>query len=173
MTPGKSYNITPPAPSKLPVLRVISSFFFQCSQWEHIWNSQLIGKYKEMSVWHQVNLTKYPPQYIWQRTVWCLHCSMLSLTLKDRYICTKSLLWRQMLRKLSLSHAFGTKYVQNHYCVGKCSGNCHFQMHLAPNMYKIITLNANAKKIITLKCIWHNICTKPLLWRQMLRKSLL
>ena len=59
-------------------------------------------------------------------------------------------------------------------------------MHVAPHMYKIITLkanakkssfenafdvkfvqnvtlNANAKKIITLKCIWHQICTKLLL----------
>ena len=33
-------------------------------------------------------------------------------------------------------------------------------MHLAPNMYKMVTLNANAKEIITLKCIWHQICTK-------------
>ena len=24
-------------------------FAFQCSQWELIWNSQLIGRYKEMS----------------------------------------------------------------------------------------------------------------------------
>ena len=36
-------------------------------------------------------------------------------------------------------------------------------MHLTPNMYKIITLNANAKKIVTLKCMWHHICTKMLL----------
>ena len=40
-------------------------------------------------------------------------------------------------------------------------------MHVAPHMYKTITLNANDKEIITLKCIWHQICTKPLLWRQM------
>ena len=70
-------------------------------------------------------------------------------------------------------------------------------MHLTPNMYKIITLkanaqeiitfkcmwhqictksvtlNANAKKIVTLKCIWHHICAKPLLCRQMLWKPLL
>ena len=93
----------------------------QCSEWSlHFFSMQsmrahtkqhLIGKYKEMSVWHQVNLTKYPSRYIWQRTVWCLHCSVLSLTPKDRYICTKSLLWRQMLRKLSLLNAFDTKYV--------------------------------------------------------------
>ena len=36
-------------------------FTFQCGQWETIWNSQLIGRYKEMSVWHHVNLTIYPP----------------------------------------------------------------------------------------------------------------
>ena len=46
-------------------------------------------------------------------------------------------------------------------------------MHLTPNMYKIVTLNASAQKIITLKCIWHQICTKSLLCRQMLRRSLL
>ena len=39
----------------------------------------------------------------------------------------------------------------------------HFKMHLTPNMYKIVTLKANAKKIVTLKCIWHHICTKSLL----------
>ena len=127
-------------------------------------------------IWGNVSVTPgksydIPPQYIWQRTVWCLHCSMLSLTLKDRYICTKSLLWRQMLRKLSLWNAIDTKYVQNHYFEGKCSENCYFKMHLAPNMYKIITVKANVKKIVTLKCIWHQICTKLLLWRQMLRKS--
>ena len=33
-------------------------------------------------------------------------------------------------------------------------------MHLAPHMYKIVTLKANAKEIITLKCIWHQICIK-------------
>ena len=40
-------------------------------------------------------------------------------------------------------------------------------MHLTPNMYKIIILQANAKEIITLKCPWCQICTKSLLWRQM------
>ena len=78
-------------------------------------------------------------------------------------ICTKSLLLRQMLRKSSLENAFGTKYVQNRYLKGKCSGNYHFYMHLAPHIYKIVTLNANAKEIVTLKCIWHHICTKLLL----------
>ena len=110
-------------------------------------------------------------------------------------ICTKLLLWRQMLRKSSLLNAFSTTYVQNRYFAGKCSGNHYFKMHLAPHMYKIVTLKANAKKIITSKCIWHHICaktitmkanakeiitwkclwhhicTKSLLWRQMLRKS--
>ena len=28
----------------------------------------------------------------------------------------------------------------------------YFKMHLTPNIYKIVTLKANAKKIITLKC---------------------
>ena len=43
----------------------------------------------------------------------------------------------------------GTKYVQNCYFEGKCSGNRNLKMHLTPNMYKIITLKANAKKIVT------------------------
>ena len=55
----------------------------------------------------------------------------------------------QMLRKLSLQNAFGTTYVQNHYFEGKCLGNHHFKMHLAPNMYKIVTLEANVKEIVT------------------------
>ena len=50
-----------------------------------------------------------------------------------------------MLRKSSLEHAFDTKYVQNCYCEGKCSGNLYFKMHLTPHMYKIVTLKANAK----------------------------
>ena len=42
--------------------RVLSELYaFQCSQWAPIWNSQIIGRYKEMSVWHQVNLQIYPP----------------------------------------------------------------------------------------------------------------
>ena len=32
-----------------------------------------------------------------------------------------------------------------------------------PNMYKIVTLKANAKEIVTLKCVSHQICTKLLL----------
>ena len=87
-------------------------------------------------------------------------------------ICTKMLLWRQMFRKSSLENAFGTKYVQNCYFKGKCLGYCHFLIHVAPNMYKTITVNSNAKKIVTLKCIWHHICAKLLLCRQMVRKSL-
>ena len=64
---GATYQITlhslvcvsvdnPPPPIKTS--RAQSQLFaFQCSQWEPIWNSQLIGRYKEMSVWHLVNLT--------------------------------------------------------------------------------------------------------------------
>ena len=33
------------------------------------------------------------------------------------------------------------------------TGNHYFKMHLTPNMYKIITLKANAKEIVTLKCV--------------------
>ena len=69
------------------------------------------------------------------------------------YICTKPLLCRQMLRKLSLENAFDTKYVQKHYDEGKCSGNNYCKMHVTPNMYKIVTVKAYAQKIITLQCI--------------------
>ena len=31
-------------------------FAFQCSQWELIWNSQLIGRYKEMSPGESYNI---------------------------------------------------------------------------------------------------------------------
>ena len=76
------------------------------------------------------------------------------------HICTKSSLWRQMLRKSLLENAFGTTYVQNRYCEGKCWGNHHLKMHLTPHMYKIVALKANAKEIITWKCFWCQICTK-------------
>ena len=116
-------------------------------------------------VWHQ----------ICTKSLLCRQMLRKNVTSKCIWhqICTKSIMWRQMLRESSLQNAFGTKYVQNHYLEGKWSGNCHFYMHLAPNMYKTVTLNANAKKIVTLKCIWHHICTKLLLCRQMLRKLLL
>ena len=47
-------------------------FAFQCSQWELIWNSQLIGRYKEMSPGES---------YIWncQSTEWTLCFSMRSM----------------------------------------------------------------------------------------------
>ena len=47
MSPGESYNIPP---HHFETARPQSELFaFQCSQWELIWNSQLIGRYKEMS----------------------------------------------------------------------------------------------------------------------------
>ena len=50
----------PPPPFE--TVRAQSELFaFQFGQWETIRNSQLIGRYKEMSVWHQVNLMIYPP----------------------------------------------------------------------------------------------------------------
>ena len=58
-----------------------------------------------------------------------------------------------MLRKSLLYNACDTKYVQKHYFDSKCQGNCHLKMHLAPDMYKIVTLKANAQKIVTVKCI--------------------
>ena len=88
-------------------------------------------------------------------------------------ICTKSLLCRQMLRKSLLENTFDAEYVQNCYFKGKCSGNRQLKMHVAPHMFKTVTLKANAQEIITWKCIWHQIYTKSLLWRHMWRKSLL
>ena len=49
MTPGTSYDIPPP----VETARAQSELFtFQCGQWEQMRNSQVIGRYKEMSVWH-------------------------------------------------------------------------------------------------------------------------
>ena len=63
--PGKTDDYSPPLPSPpspFKTARAQSELFaFQCGQWEPIRNSQLIGRYKEMSVWHQVNLMIYPP----------------------------------------------------------------------------------------------------------------
>ena len=47
-------------------------FPFQCSQWVPIQNSQIIGRYKEMSVWHQVNLMNIPPIWNCQSSEWTL-----------------------------------------------------------------------------------------------------
>ena len=53
MSPGESYNIPP----KFETARAQSELFaFQCSQWELIWNSQLIGRYKEMSPGESYNI---------------------------------------------------------------------------------------------------------------------
>ena len=53
MSPGESYDIPPPIENWQSSEWTLH---FQCSQWELIWDSQLIGRYKEMSVWHQVTL---------------------------------------------------------------------------------------------------------------------
>ena len=53
-----------------------------------------------------------------------------------------------------------TKYVQNHYFEGKCLENRYFKMHMAPHMYKTMTLKTNAQDIVTCKCMWHQTCTK-------------
>ena len=52
-------------------------FAFQCSQWEPIWNSQLIGRYKEMSPGES---------YIWncQSTEWT-HLKWGQWELIERY----------------------------------------------------------------------------------------
>ena len=52
-------------------------FAFQCSQWELIWNSQLIGRYKEMSPGESYDIPS--PVWNWQRTEWTLHFSMQSM----------------------------------------------------------------------------------------------
>ena len=116
--------------------------------------------------------------------IWCQICTKLLLwrqmlrksslwkCMCACQICTKSLLCMQMLRKFLLDKCiWHAKYVQNCYFEGKCKGNHHLKMHLAPNMCKIITLKANAKKIITVKMLLMSNLYKMLLWRQMLRKS--
>ena len=55
---AKNWQLSPP----FETARAQSELFsFQWSQWVPIRNSQIIGRYKEMSVWHQVNLMIYPP----------------------------------------------------------------------------------------------------------------
>ena len=61
MSPGESYNIPP----QFETGRAQSELFaFQCSQWELIWNSQLIGRYKEMSPGESYNIP--PKDQTWQ-----------------------------------------------------------------------------------------------------------
>ena len=62
MSPGESYDIPP----WFETGRAQSELFaFQCGQWELIWNSQLIGRYKEMSPGESYNI---PPHYNTART---------------------------------------------------------------------------------------------------------
>ena len=93
MSPGESYNIPP----QFETARTQSELCtYQCSQWELIWNSQLKGRYKEMSpgesygqwelIWNSKLIGRYKEMspgesYIWncQSTVWTLHFSMWSM----------------------------------------------------------------------------------------------
>ena len=111
-------------------------FASQCGQWETIWNSQLIGRYKEMSVWHQVNLMIYPSQEISQRTEWSLHCSMLSLTLKARYTPPGSL--EQQISVITTSTTMHI-YIYRRQIVVKMAIS-HFYWHLLVNNGKFIFL---------------------------------
>ena len=53
MSPGESYDIPP----QIETGRAQSELFTsQCGQWELIWNSQLIGRYKEMSPGESYNI---------------------------------------------------------------------------------------------------------------------
>ena len=57
MLPGKSYDIPP----WFETGRAQSELFaFQCSQWDIIWNSLLIGRYKEMTPGESYDI---PPQF--------------------------------------------------------------------------------------------------------------
>ena len=74
MSPGESYNIPP----QFETGRAQSELFaFQCGQWELIWNSQLIGRYKEMSPGESYNIP--PPVWNWQSSEWTLRFSMWSM----------------------------------------------------------------------------------------------
>ena len=53
-------------------------FALQCSQWELIWNSQLIGRYKEMSPGESYDLP--PPFWNCQSSEWTLCFSMQSMS---------------------------------------------------------------------------------------------
>ena len=95
MSPGESYNIPP---HHFETARPQSELFaFQCSQWELIWNSQLIRRYKEMSssesysqwelIWNSQLIGRYKEMlpgesYIWnwQSSEWTLHFSMQSMS---------------------------------------------------------------------------------------------
>ena len=138
-------------------------------------------------IWHQicykiVTLKANAQKIVTWKCIWHHICTKLllwrqilrkSLLYKCLWlqICTKSLLWRQNAKEIitlkCVWHQICTKL---YYFEGKCSGNCYFQMHLTPNMHKIISLKTYAKKIVTLKLkwFWCQICTKSLLWRQML-----
>ena len=63
MLPGESYDIPPQFETgRVPPLQhcqwqlQLTFLIFQCSQWELIWNSQLIGRYKEMSPGESYNI---------------------------------------------------------------------------------------------------------------------
>ena len=139
-------------------------------------------------VWHQI-CTKL---LLWKQM---LRKSLLTNAFGTKK-CTKSLPWRQMLRKSLCEKAFDVKYVQNRYFKGKCLGNYHCENAFdtkyvqnsslwremlrtslgsnafnMPNMYKTITLKANAKEIITLQLhLTLNMYKIMSLWMQMLRK---
>ena len=46
---------------------------------------QLIGRYKEMSVWHQVNLMIYPPVYLTEHRVISSHFNVVIATQRQIY----------------------------------------------------------------------------------------
>ena len=136
-----------------------------------IWTKYVQNHYFEgkCSGNHYLKMHLVPHMY---KTVTLKATAQEIVTLKCMWlqICTKLLLWRQMLRKSSLENVFDTKYVQKCYFEGKCWGNCNVKMHLTPNMYTIMSLKTNAKEIVTFKWFWCQICTKSLLWRQMLMR---
>ena len=79
MSPGDSYDIPPPVSYcsnvRTETGRAQSELFaFQCGQWELIWNSQLIGRYKEMSPGESYDIP--PPSF---SSEWTLHFSMWSM----------------------------------------------------------------------------------------------
>ena len=93
MSPGESYDIPPQFKTGRPQSEL---FAFQCSQWELIWNSQLTGRYKEMSpgesygqlglIWNSQLIRRYKEMspgesYIWnwQSSEWTLCFSMQSM----------------------------------------------------------------------------------------------
>ena len=97
------------------------------------------------------------------------------------HICTKLLLWRQMLRKSSLENAFDTTYVQNCYFKGKFTPlppvshfHNNYSLHFSDFQLYQVTLPIdppeNGNFILLLTCsgqVWQFHMTSDISWSKM------